>query len=59
VLLHPVGSKISSHAFNTHFNVLDLRLSQWRSQGTEQNQQRKVFPIHHSSFLKGAAETAV
>jgi hypothetical protein len=27
VLFHPVGSKVSRHAFHAHFHVLDLRLS--------------------------------
>jgi hypothetical protein len=26
VLLHPVGSKVSSHAFDAHLDVFDLRL---------------------------------
>jgi hypothetical protein len=38
VLFHPVGSKSSSHAFDTHFNVLDLRLShRHNNHRTEQN----------------------
>jgi hypothetical protein len=38
VLFHPVGSKVSCHAFNAHFNVLDLRLGDWHDNNrTEQN----------------------
>src|SRR2546430_10095702 len=30
VLLHPVSSKVSSHAFDAHFDVLDLSLRSWQ-----------------------------
>jgi hypothetical protein len=35
VLFHPVGSKVSSHAFNAHFNVLNFRLCRRHSQRTD------------------------
>jgi hypothetical protein len=39
VLFHTVGSKISGHAFDAHFNMLDLRFSHWHdNHRTEQNQ---------------------
>jgi hypothetical protein len=38
VLFHPVGSKVSSHAFNAHFDVLDLRLRYRRKRATKQQQ---------------------
>jgi hypothetical protein len=30
VLFHPVGSKVSSHAFDAHFDLLDLGLGNGR-----------------------------
>jgi hypothetical protein len=37
-LFHTVGSKISRHTFDAHFNVLDLRLSHRHNNNrTEQN----------------------
>jgi len=50
VLLHPVGSKVSSHAFDTHFNVLDLRLSHWANNRNEQSKQGHSFRVHDSSL---------
>jgi hypothetical protein len=50
VLLHPVGSKVSSHAFDAHFNVFDLRLSDWTNHRNEQGKQGKFFRAHRSSF---------
>jgi hypothetical protein len=38
VLLHPVGSKISSHSFHAHLNVLNLRK---RRRGAEWREQRE------------------
>jgi len=32
VLFHPVGSKVSGHAFHAQFNVLDLCLPDQRAQ---------------------------
>ena len=49
VLFHPVGSKVSSHTFDAHFNMFDLRLS---GQRAEQNEQRDFVLVHCSSFLK-------
>jgi hypothetical protein len=37
VLFHPVCSKVSSHAFNAHFDVLDLRLANQRSEHYQQH----------------------
>jgi hypothetical protein len=36
VLFHPVGSKISSHAFDAHFNVFDLRLRRRQNRQPDQ-----------------------
>jgi len=38
VLFHPVGSKISRHAFHAHFNVLNLRLRNHRQHDSKQEQ---------------------
>ena len=35
VLLHPVSSKVSSHAFDAHFDVLDLSLRSWHECAAE------------------------
>jgi hypothetical protein len=65
VLFHPVGSKVSSHAFNAHFNVLDLRLG---SQCAKKYQQYKTVAVHdfllfskmHSKLLRDSeADMAV
>jgi hypothetical protein len=40
VLFHPVCSKVSSHAFDAHFHVLDLRLRMRHQRGDEQQQHR-------------------
>jgi len=50
VLLHPVCSKVSSHAFDAHFNLFDLRLSDWTDYRDEQGKQGQFFRIHLSSF---------
>src|SRR5205807_610423 len=40
VLFHPVGSKVSSHAFNAHIDVCDLWLGQGRrKRESNQNEQ--------------------
>ena len=39
VLFHPVGSKVSSHAFNAHIHVRDLCLDKRRSE--HQSKQNK------------------
>src|SRR5262245_19834467 len=38
VLLHPVCSKVSSHAFDAHLDMLDLRL-RYRREGAAEKQQ--------------------
>jgi hypothetical protein len=49
-LLHPVGSKVSSHAFDAHFYMLDLCLSHWTDYRNEQRKQGHFFLVHRSSF---------
>src|SRR5207244_2910984 len=50
VLLHPVCSKISSHAFDAHLDMFDLRL-QLRHGLTTSKQQQREFPFHVPPFL--------
>src|SRR5215472_3169539 len=38
VLLHPVSSKISSHSFDAHFDVLDLRARDRHNREAHQDQ---------------------
>jgi hypothetical protein len=58
VLLHPVCSKVSSHAFDAHFNVLDLRLQWLHKDPPDKQQERELSPFHVFAFLSGAYGTA-
>jgi hypothetical protein len=51
VLLHPVCSKVSSHAFDAHLNVLDLRLSHRHNHRAKQRKQREFSRVHLFSFF--------
>ena len=46
VLFHPVGSKVSGHALDAHFDVLDLGLRCRQENGTQQEQQGEFSCIH-------------
>jgi hypothetical protein len=50
-LFHPVGSKVSRHAFDAHFDVLDLRLRHRPNHHSKQNEKRNILPVHPRSFF--------
>jgi len=53
VLLHPVCSKVSGHAFDTHLDVFDLRFGHGHNQDCpKQNEhENDSFYLHSSPFL--------
>jgi hypothetical protein len=50
VLLHTVGSKVSSHSFNAHLDMLYLRLRDGRDGHAQQQKQREFIDFHFFSF---------
>src|SRR5215471_4800310 len=50
VLLHPICSKVSCHAFDPHLDMFDLCLQFRHKHTTEQQQHCEIFSFHRPSF---------
>jgi len=55
VLLHPIGSKVSSHALNAELHALHLREERGRTEQQKKSGESELASVHNFSFLRAAS----